>query len=78
MRWRPRAARTAAPASISDSGSVGNGVVGDYREPEALRFGVTPLYLGYADVWDAVETLRRVLDEELWRAEEFQVRGTVT
>ena len=57
---------------------IANGVVGDYREPEVLRFGITPLYLGYADVWDAVETLRRVLDEELWRAPEFQVRGAVT
>lgn len=57
---------------------IANGIVGDYREPEVLRFGITPLYLGYADVWDAVETLRRVLDEELWRAPEFQSRGAVT
>lgn len=57
---------------------IANGVVGDYREPEILRFGITPLYLRHTDIWDAVETLRRVLDEELWRAEEFQVRGTVT
>ena len=57
---------------------IANGVVGDYREPEVLRFGITPLYIGYADVWDAVETLRRVLDEELWRAPEFQIRGAVT
>lgn len=57
---------------------IAQGVVGDYREPEILRFGVTPLYLGYADIWDAVDTLRRVLDEELWRAPEFQTRGAVT
>lgn len=57
---------------------IANGVIGDYREPEVLRFGITPLYLGYADIWDAVETLRRVLDEELWRAPEFQIRGAVT
>ena len=30
------------------------GVIGDYREPGVLRFGITPLYLGYADVWNAV------------------------
>ena len=54
------------------------GVVGDYREPEVLRFGFAPLYNGYADVWDAVETLRRVLDEELWRSPEFRERGAVT
>lgn len=57
---------------------IANGVVGDYREPEVLRFGITPLYLGFADIWDAVETLRRVLQEELWRAPEFNIRGAVT
>ncbi|WP_197061121.1 kynureninase [Microbacterium mangrovi] len=57
---------------------IARGVIGDYREPHVLRFGITPLYLGFADVWDAVESLRTVLDEELWRAPEFQVRGAVT
>lgn len=57
---------------------IASGVIGDYREPEVLRFGVTPLYLGYADIWDSVEMLRRILDEELWRAPEFQIRGAVT
>lgn len=57
---------------------IAEGVIGDYREPEVLRFGVTPLYLGYADIFDAVEALRRVLDDELYRAAEFQVRGAVT
>lgn len=57
---------------------IANDVIGDYREPEVLRFGITPLYLRYADIWDAVETLRRVLDEEIWRADEFQIRGAVT
>ncbi|WP_040165679.1 kynureninase [Microbacterium gorillae] len=57
---------------------IANGVIGDYREPEVLRFGLAPLYNGFTDVWDAVETLRRVLDDELWRAPEFQLRDTVT
>ena len=57
---------------------IANGVIGDYREPEVLRFGIAPMYIGYADVWDSVETLRRVLDEELWRAPEFQERDAVT
>lgn len=57
---------------------IAEGVIGDYREPEVLRFGFTPLYIGYADVWDAVEALRRVLDDETWRTPEFQERGAVT
>jgi len=57
---------------------IAEGVIGDYREPEVLRFGFTPLYTGHADVWDAVETFRRVLDEEIWRSPEFQQRGAVT
>lgn len=57
---------------------IARGVIGDYREPSVLRFGLTPLYIGYADVWDAVETLREVLDSGEWRAPEFQQRGAVT
>lgn len=57
---------------------IAEGVVGDYREPEVLRFGFAPLYNGYVDVWDAVETLRRVLDDGLWRAPVFQEREAVT
>ena len=43
---------------------IGRGVIGDYREPAIMRFGFTPLYIGYADVWDAVETLRDILDKQ--------------
>ncbi|MGO3148009.1 MAG: kynureninase [Leucobacter sp.] len=57
---------------------IAHGVIGDYREPEVLRFGCTPLYIGYADIWDAVETLRLVLDDEIWQAPEYQLRGAVT
>ncbi len=57
---------------------ISQGVVGDYREPGILRFGFAPLYTGYVDVWDAVETLRRVLDDGLWRESRFAQRGLVT
>ena len=53
-------------------------VIGDYREPRVLRFGFTPLYLRFVDVWDAVETLRDVLATEQWRKPEFAARGAVT
>jgi kynureninase len=57
---------------------IARGVIGDYREPHVLRFGFTPLYTRYVDVWDAVETLRDVLATEGWRAPEFAARGAVT
>src|SRR5471032_3236257 len=57
---------------------IARNVIGDYREPRILRFGFTPLYTRYVDVWDAVETLRDVLATEAWRAPEFAERGAVT
>jgi kynureninase len=47
---------------------IERGVIGDYREPEIMRFGFTPLYTSYADVWDAVEILRDILDNERYDA----------
>jgi kynureninase len=57
---------------------IARGVIGDYREPRILRFGFTPLYTRFVDVWDAVETLRDVLASQAWRAPEFAARATVT
>jgi len=57
---------------------IARGVIGDYREPEVLRFGITPLYLGYADVWDAVDTLKDILDSRSWDTPEFKQRTSVT
>jgi kynureninase len=45
------------------SALIARGVIGDYREPSIMRFGFTPLYTSYADVWDAVEILKQVLDQ---------------
>jgi kynureninase len=46
---------------------IERGVIGDYREPEIMRFGFTPLYTRFSDVWDAVEILRDVLDNERYK-----------
>jgi kynureninase len=41
---------------------IARGVIGDYREPGIMRFGFTPLYTSFADVWDAVGILKDILD----------------
>ncbi|WKX19756.1 MULTISPECIES: kynureninase [unclassified Streptomyces] len=40
---------------------IERGVVGDYRAPDVLRFGFTPLYVGFADVERAARVLARTL-----------------
>jgi kynureninase len=57
---------------------IARGVIGDFRAPDLLRFGFTPLYVRHADVWDAVEILRDVLATGAWKRPEFQIRAAVT
>ena len=57
---------------------IERGVIGDFRAPDVLRFGFTPLYTRYADVWEAVERLHQVLAEGLWREARFQRLAAVT
>ena len=61
-------------------------VIGDFRKGDGgtgphkdiLRFGFTPLYLGFEDVWNAVEHLRQVLDTAEWQRPEFNQQNAVT
>jgi kynureninase len=57
---------------------IARGVIGDFRSPDVIRFGLTPLYLGYEDVWRAVEIMAAILETESWRDPRFAVRGKVT
>ena len=57
---------------------IGRGVIGDFRAPDVLRFGFTPLYLRHVDIWDAVEHLRQVLDSGEWREPRFNRMAAVT
>ena len=56
---------------------IERGVIGDFRAPDILRFGLTPLYLGFEDVWRAVEILAEVMESEAWRDEPASA-GVVT
>jgi kynureninase len=53
-------------------------VVGDFREPDILRFGFAPLYTSYVDAWDAVERLRELIGSGRWRDPRYAERTPVT
>ncbi len=65
---------------------IARGVIGDFRKGDGgtgrhkdiLRFGFTPLYVGFADVWNAVEHLRQVLESGEWQRPEFNTVHAVT
>ena len=65
---------------------IARGVIGDFRagdgdagsHPDILRFGFTPLYIGFEDVWNAVEHLKQVLDTGKWQKPEFNQKNAVT
>jgi len=57
---------------------IARGVIGDYREPRIMRFGFTPLYTSFTEVFDAVEILGEILDNRTWDQPQFKVRHSVT
>lgn len=57
---------------------IDRGVIGDFRAPATIRFGFTPLYTSFGDVWQAVEVLEDILRTGAWRDERFAVRSAVT
>ena len=64
---------------------IARGVIGDYRagdgsaaEPHLLRFGFTPLYTRFVDVFDAIQALAEVLASGEWREARFMAKAAVT
>lgn len=57
---------------------IARGVIGDFRAPSTMRFGFTPLYTSYADLWHAVDILEDILRGGEWRDARFSIRAAVT
>lgn len=57
---------------------ISRGVIGDFRAPNLLRFGFTPLYVRYEDVWNAVDVLVDIMATQAWDTPEFHARAAVT
>ncbi|MDH4984262.1 kynureninase [Aminobacter anthyllidis] len=57
---------------------IARGVIGDFRAPATVRFGFTPLYVGFKDVWQAVEILEDIMRTDAWKEARFAVKSAVT
>ena len=57
---------------------IAHDVIGDFRAPDIMRFGFTPLYLGEDDVDASVEILARIMRDRLWNTPDFKQRKAVT
>jgi kynureninase len=57
---------------------IARGVIGDFRAPDIMRFGFTPLYIDEGDVITAVKIIENVITNNLWDRPEYKVKGKVT
>lgn len=57
---------------------IARGIIGDFRAPDVLRLGISPLYLRYTDLWRAVSALREVMETRAWDRPDYRQRQRVT
>ena len=57
---------------------IARNIIGDFRAPDILRFGFTPLYLRYIDVWDTIAALKDIIASRAWDTPEFKAKKSVT
>ncbi len=57
---------------------IDRGVIGDFRTPDIMRFGFTPLFLDEADVRRAAGVIAEVIDQRLWDDVRYKERARVT
>jgi kynureninase len=58
--------------------AIARGVIGDFRDPDILRFGFAPLYVGFEDAWNAARIIGQIVASGAWDREEYRVRNAVT
>jgi kynureninase len=56
---------------------IARGVIGDFRQPDIIRLGLTPLYLRYQDIYRAAEVLGEVIAARAWDRPEFKRKAKV-
>jgi len=57
---------------------IAHNVIGDFRAPNVMRFGFTPLYIDKTDVIAAVDVIENILVSKLWNKPEYLTRNRVT
>lgn len=57
---------------------IARGVIGDFRAPDIMRFGITPLYIGESEILQAAEIIEEVISGDVWRRPEYQIVNAVT
>ncbi|EKZ98532.1 kynureninase [Cupriavidus sp. HMR-1] len=57
---------------------IARNIIGDFRAPDILRFGVAALYVRHVDIWDTIAALKDIVTSEAWNTEAFRTRKSVT
>ena len=57
---------------------IARGIIGDFRDPDILRFGFAPAYVSFEDVARAAEALGEIIETDEWDRSEFKERAAVT
>ena len=86
--------KLASPAVAQDRGSqvsfyfeygypavqalIDRGVIGDFRSPNIMRFGITPLYISEKDIDLAIDIISTVIKNSLWDKPKYKKRKFVT
>ncbi len=54
------------------------GIISDFRTPDILRFGITPMYLRFQDIYKVVQLIKQVMETKAWDRAEYKIRAAIT